>query len=339
MHKSKLKLLKITEANEFVRTMYDNAPIGINVFDESYKFIDFNNHIVRMLGGPEHRYYNFIEEFSPEYQPDGKKSEEKALEVFKRTLNGETQVFEWTLIATSGEIIPCEVTTVPAKHNGKNIGLSYVYDLRHVHEMESRINKLELELVESKISIMLSQIKPHFLYNSLIVIRELCLIDPKAASETVDEFSIYLRGNLDSLSINAPIAFDKELKHVKIYLSLEKKRFEERLNVVYDIKTHEFCIPALTLQLIVENAVLHGLTKREEGGTVSIRTEENETDILITVSDDGVGFDLSKLSSDHRHVGLRNVRDRLSVMCNGKLDIQSEPGVGTTVIIRIPKGD
>ena len=211
--------------------------------------------------------------------------------------------------------------------------------MRHVHDMENRISTLELELIESKISIMLSQIKPHFLYNSLIAIRELCLIDPKTASETVDEFSLYLRGNLDSLSINTPIPFDKELKHVQTYLSLEKKRSEERLNVVYDITTCDFNIPALTLQLIVENAVLHGLTKREEGGTVSIKTEENESDILITVSDDGVGFNLSNLSSDNRHVGLRNARDRLAAMCNGKLDIQSEQGVGTTVVITIPGGD
>jgi len=338
-YNTRLKLLKITEANEFIRAMYDNAPIGINVFDEKFKFTDYNNHIVRVLGSSTQKYYNFIKEFSPEYQPDGEKSEDKALDIFKNTMNGEKQVFEWTLKATSGELVPCEVTTVRVKHNGKDIGLSYIYDLRHLREMESKISTLELELIESKISIMLSQIKPHFLYNSLIAIRELCLIDPKTASETVDEFSLYLRGNLDSLSINTPIPFDKELKHVETYLSLEKKRFEERLNVVYDISVSDFLIPALTLQLIVENAVLHGLTKREDGGTISIKTEENESYTIITVSDDGVGFSLGKISSEHRDVGLRNARDRLAAMCNGKIDVQSEQGVGTTVVITIPKGD
>jgi len=155
----------------------------------------------------------------------------------------------------------------------------------------------------------------------------------------VDEFSSFLRGNLDSLSINKPISFDKELKHVQTYLSLEKKRFEERLNVVYDISAQDFYLPALTLQLLVENAVLHGLTKREEGGTVSIKTEENETEIIITVSDDGIGFDQSNFSGDHRHVGIKNARDRLAAMCKGKLDIQSQPGVGTTAVITIQKGD
>ena len=331
------RLVEVAEAKEFISALYDNAPIGINVFDENENFIDFNDHITRILGGHKNRYYNFIKEFSPEYQPDGRKSEEKSREITRKTMNGETQVFEWTLKADNGELIPCEVTAMPAKHNGKDIGLSYVYDLRHVREMESKINRLESELVDSKISVMLSQIRPHFLYNSLIAIRELCLIDPKLASETVDEFSNYLRGNLDSLSISTPIPFDKELKHVQTYLSLEKKRFEERLNITYDISAHDFLIPALTLQLIVENAVRHGITKREEGGTVSIKTEENESDIIITVTDDGVGF-VSIPDNNPRHVGIKNTGDRLSAMCDGTLEIHSEPGTGTTAVIKIPKG-
>ena len=336
---TRLRLVEITDANDFIRALYDKAPIGINVFDENESFIDFNDHITRILGGHDNRFYNFIKEFSPEYQPDGRKSEEKSREITKKTLNGETQVFEWTLKADNGEIIPCEVTAIPAKYNGKNVGLSYIYDLRHVREMESKINRLESELIDSKISILLSQIRPHFLYNSLIAIRELCLVDPKTASETVDEFSSYLRGNLDSLSISTPIPFEKELKHVKTYLSLEKKRFEERLNIEYDITTQNFLIPALTLQLIVENAVRHGITKREDGGTVSIKTEEDETGVTITVTDDGVGFDSSEQHESPRHVGIKNAENRLAAMCNGTLEINSEPDIGTTAIIKIPKGE
>ena len=335
--KTMLRLAELKETGEFSRALYDNAPIGINVFDEDYRFIDFNDYIIGILGGSEERYYNFIEEFSPEYQPDGRKSKEKSLEVFKKTLAGESQVFEWELVSDSGEHIPVEVTTVLAKHDGKNVGLSYVYDLRHVREMEHRIDKLEIELLESKISIMLSQIKPHFLYNSLIAIRELCLIDPKTASETVDEFSNYLRGNLDSLSINKPISFSKELKHVQTYLSLEKKRFEERLTINYDISARDFMIPALTLQLIVENAVRHGITKREDGGSVSIKTRESETDVTITVTDDGIGFDVEKLSDNYRHVGIRNAKNRLAAMCDGTLTIESTSDVGTVAVITIPK--
>jgi len=332
------KLTEITETNEFVRALYDNAPIGINVADENYHFIDFNDYIVGLLGGSEQYYYDFINKFSPEFQPDGKKSEEKSQEILKQTLNGETMVFEWLLKSSNSELIPCEVTALPIKHKGKDLVLSYIYDLRHVREMENKIDNLELKLVESKISIMLSQIKPHFLYNSLLAIRELCLIDPEKASETVDEFSNYLRGNLDSLSINTPIPFIKELKHVQTYLSLEKKRFEDRLNIVYDIMVQDFLIPALTLQQIVENAVRHGITKREEGGTVSIKTEKTDSTVKITVSDNGIGFDVNTLHDNPHQVGIGNAKNRLAAMCNSTLDISSKPGTGTTVTISIPIG-
>ena len=207
---------------------------------------------------------------------------------------------------------------------------------------QEKISELENELLQSQISIMISQIGPHFIFNALTAIQELCYIDPQTASEAVGEFAHYLRGNLDSLSIKKPIPFEKELRHVEKYLSLEKKRFGDRLNIVYDIKTRDFLIPVLTLQPIVENSVKHGVTKREEGGTVSIATRETETDAVITVTDDGIGFDSRVPKRDERgqercHVGTENVRSRLVLMCGGSLSMQSEPGVGTTAVITIPK--
>ena len=192
---------------------------------------------------------------------------------------------------------------------------------------------------ESEISVMLGQIRPHFLYNSLTAIQELCLIDPETASETVSEFSNYLRVNMDSLTIKKPIPFENELRHLETYLSLEKKRFGEKLNIVYDISTRDFYLPVLTLQPLVENAVRHGVTKREEGGTVIIKTEESDGDVTITVCDDGVGFEQGGGygRDDRAHVGIENVRNRLAVLCGGTLSIQSEPGVGTTVAITIPR--
>ena len=206
---------------------------------------------------------------------------------------------------------------------------------------QEKIAELENDLLQSQISIMLSQIRPHFLYNSLAAIQELCLIDPETASVTVNEFSSYLRGNLDSLSMKMPVPFEKELRHVETYLSLEKKRFGKRLNVVYDIAARDFFLPALTLQPVVENAVRHGVVKREAGGTVTIRSELTETDAAITVADDGVGFNPDDMDGqgDRLRVGIENVRSRLAVMCRGTLSIQSVPGAGTTVVITIPRGE
>ncbi|MEG1877245.1 MAG: ATP-binding protein, partial [Lachnospiraceae bacterium] len=123
------------------------------------------------------------------------------------------------------------------------------------------------------------------------------------------------------------------------YLGIEKKRFEEKLNIVYEITDLDFAIPALTLQPIVENAVKHGVTKKKSGGTVNISTREREDCYEIIVADDGVGFDVLKpLTDTDTHVGIENVRSRLWSICRGTLDIKSAIGEGTTAIIRIPRG-
>ena len=190
---------------------------------------------------------------------------------------------------------------------------------------------------ESRISIMLSQIQPHFLYNAISSIRNLCREDPVSAKEAFDRLTGYLRANLDSLSLSAPIMFEKELEHVKTYLSIETIRFEDRLTIIYDISVTDFLIPALTVQPLVENAVKHGITKREEGGTLTIKTEDTDSAFVITVADDGVGFDKSRLDNKHKHVGIDNARSRLMTMSGGKLVIHSEPGAGATAVITIPK--
>ncbi len=160
------------------------------------------------------------------------------------------------------------------------------------------------------------------------------------AEETVLEFSEYLRGNLDSLLLSVPIPFEKELRHVETYLKIEKKRFGEKLNVVYDIKAKDFFIPAITLQPIVENAVRYGITKKELGGTVEVKSEETENSIVVIITDDGVGFDVNRQSKNdgRSHIGIENTRSRLAAMCGGTLEIKSVPGKGTTATISIPKG-
>lgn len=129
-------------------------------------------------------------------------------------------------------------------------------------EQNQNLARKEKEAADLRISIMLSQIAPHFIYNTLTSIQQMCENDPKQAEETVGEFAEYLRGNLDSLGNREPVPFERELNHVKSYLAIEKKRFGSRVNVEYDIQDDEFLIPALTLQPMVENAVKHGLCKK-----------------------------------------------------------------------------
>ena len=217
-------------------------------------------------------------------------------------------------------------------------GWNLLQRMKRVRDNERRALALENELTQSRIATMLSQIEPHFLYNALNCIGELCAIDPPRAEQAVTEFSMFLRGNLDSLSAPGTISFERELAHTMHYLELEQMRFDERLRVVYQIGPSIFRVPSLTLQPIAENAVRHGVTKREEGGTVTISTTETDSAWLIIVEDDGVGFDPQVILSDERsHVGMQNVRQRLAGQCGGGLDITSTPGVGTKAVISIPK--
>ena len=195
---------------------------------------------------------------------------------------------------------------------------------------------LEAELKESRISIMLSQIQPHFIYNTLGTIERMCLKDPRKAFDLVRNFSLYLRGNFSELDSVTPIRFAEEIKHVEYYVNIEKVRFPD-MNIEYDVETTEFVLPALSVQPLVENAIKHGLMRLETGGTVVIRSYETPTHFCVEVKDDGVGFDTSLPIDDKKHVGLRNIRGRLKAMVNGDLILESKINVGTKAVIMIPK--
>ncbi|MEG0340148.1 MAG: histidine kinase [Oscillospiraceae bacterium] len=206
-------------------------------------------------------------------------------------------------------------------------------------EQDKQLREQERQLAQSRISIMLSQIQPHFLYNTLTAICGLCDENPEEAKKVTAEFADYLRHNLESLTQSTPVPFEDELRHTEVYLGIEKKRFEERLNIVYDIANVDFRVPALTIQPIVENAVKHGVTRKKLGGIVNISTKERDDCYEIIIADDGVGFDVNAPQTDpDTHVGIENVRSRLWSICRGTLDIKSTVGEGTTAIIKIPKG-
>ena len=202
-----------------------------------------------------------------------------------------------------------------------------------------RAGRLERQLVESRIAVSLSQIRPHFLYNMLTGIQTLCSDEPAKAELALGDFVAFLRGNLDSLTNLVPIPLVRELEHVRHYLALERMRFGDRLRVIWRLTAADFTLPALSVQPLVENAVRWGM--RESGVTVTIASEATDQAHVLTVTDDGRGFTLSDPHpSKHARgsgVALASIRTRLADMCGGSLSIVSEPGKGTRVTIRIPR--
>ena len=215
-----------------------------------------------------------------------------------------------------------------------------VYDLRQQYREAIKYQKMQKELYEAKVSVMVSQIQPHFMYNALSSIAMLCKINPDTAYNATITFSDYLRGNMDSLKQKNPVPFETELEHLKKYLYIEQLRFGKKLNIEYDIQTTDFVLPQLSIQPLVENAVKHGVGMKKKGGTVKIATEENDDFYMVIISDDGVGFDTEQKRNDGRsHVGMENTRRRLKELCNAEVIITSVVGEGTVATVLLPKED
>lgn len=205
-------------------------------------------------------------------------------------------------------------------------------------ELSSLEQKNQKLLEEAQISIMLSQIQPHFLFNTLNTLQHICMKNCSLAADGIQHLALYLRGNTDALSTKEPIPFEKELEHVKHYLYIQQLRFGERVRVEYHLEVTDFTLPTLTLQPIVENAVRHGITKQLNGGTITISTRSIQDEIWIIVTDDGIGIENSTKNTDgNKHVGIQNVKKRLELQCCGTLEIGSNNGKGTKVIIRLKR--
>ena len=211
-------------------------------------------------------------------------------------------------------------------------------------QLESQQIRQQYQVASERIkwtetALLQTQIKPHFLYNTLTAIEQLCETDSQKAQKAVADFAAFLRSNIDFSTETRLIRIERELSNVESYLSLEQMRFEERLKVEYDIQAGGFLVPPLVVQPMVENAVRHGVTKRPEGGTIVISIVDTSTDYVITVADDGVGFDPdSNTWTEGYHIGIDNARERLQLQCEGTLRIDSKLGVGTVVTMSIPKG-
>lgn|GEM_PF-820815 len=220
----------------------------------------------------------------------------------------------------------------------------FLESVRRIYRTIRDNQTLTEQLNESRAELMLSQIQPHFIYNTLSSIRTLIKISPPQAYEMVYDFSNYLRANIESIRNKKIIPFSEELKHIQAYLNIEKVRFGDRVDVKYDIQTDDFYVPPLSVQPLVENAVKHGICKKPQGGTVAICTYETEEMYYVEIEDNGIGFQREKDQVKNGKgsgcsAGIDNIRFRVSVLSNAKLEIRSEVGKGTKAELMFPKAD
>ena len=192
----------------------------------------------------------------------------------------------------------------------------------------------EVELREARLNLLIDQIRPHFIYNTLTSIYYLCDMDPQKAKEVIGNFATVLRGNFHSLSSNSPVPFANELKITKAYLDVEQTRYEHKLEVTFHIEETEFMLPPLTLQPLVENAVKHGMHPSHLPLRLHISTTRHKDEVHLIIQDNGPGFEPDMNWKPHH--GLGNTRKRLGILCQGQLIIENNPEGGARIIVQVP---
>ena len=205
--------------------------------------------------------------------------------------------------------------------------------------MENNMKK-EHQIAHQRAEIMVLQMRPHFIFNTMMGIYYLCDQDAEKAKQVTLDFTSYLRKNFAAIASEEPVPFSDELEHTRAYLAVEQAQFEDTLFVNFDTPYRTFRIPPLTLQPIVENAVKHGMSSSSDPIHISVITRQTDKTVEIIVEDDGVGFDPARNSDDNDpHIALNNIKERLEMMCKGTLKISPRDGGGTSVKITLPKTD
>ena len=202
-------------------------------------------------------------------------------------------------------------------------------------QIESYVGQ-QREIAHQRASIMVLQMRPHFIYNAMMSIYYLCAKDSKKAQQVTLDFTTYLRKNFTAIASDDTVSFSDELEHTRAYLAVEQVQFEDSLCVDYDTPHKNFRLPPLTLQPIVENAVKHGMDPEYAPLNITIRTRETNSGSEIIVEDNGSGF--APADDDcEPHIALANIKHRLEMMCGGKMTIRPREGGGTVVTVIIPR--
>lgn len=216
---------------------------------------------------------------------------------------------------------------------GTSVSVMIMFVFILLDQVENSIRQ-QKENAAQQASITVLQMRPHFIYNTLMSIYYLCKQDAGKAQQVILDFSSYLRKNFTAIAKADAIPFEEELEHTRAYLAVEQARFKDLLLVEFDTPFTDFRIPPLTLQPIVENAVKHGMDPELEPLFVSISTRRQDGYAEIIVDDSGPGY--QPADDNEPHIGLDNTRERLKMMCNGDLTISRRDCGGTVVTIRIP---
>lgn len=205
-----------------------------------------------------------------------------------------------------------------------------------------RIKLFQEQKTAAELAFLQAQIKPHFLYNALNTFISISHYDIDNARKLLTDFSSYLRRSFDFKDLSQFVPLKNEIELAKAYIEIEKARFEERIEAVFDVPDDlEVRVPTLMLQPLIENAVIHGILPKAEGGRIDIFIGKEGRTLIFKVKDNGIGIAAEKLNRIMKNdlgkgVGLANINKRLKKLYVKGLNINSSPGTGTEITWSIP---
>ena len=229
----------------------------------------------------------------------------------------------------------------------QNLSDSFGHMVGRIQRLMTTVREEEVVLRKTELKALQAQINPHFLYNTLDSIAWMCERGKNADAVQM----VHALARLFRISISRGpelIPIEKELQHAEAYLQIQKYRYKNQ--VTYHFTVDESCLHCLcnkiTLQPIIENAIVHGLDLMVDSGHIEITVKPDGDDILLIVADDGIGMEPEQVAallqnepSDRTGIGVKNVNDRLRIYFGAAygISIVSAPYAGTTVTIRTPR--
>ena len=205
-----------------------------------------------------------------------------------------------------------------------------------IKELEEQLLQKDEEINSLKIKLLQKEMRPHFIFNVLLSIKQLCIEEPRLAADALQNFSTHLRARINAMVSTDCVPFSEEMDYIKNYIELEKIEPTVDFCVRYDIDYEDFYVPILSVQPMVENAVRHGIDTQSGEGVVTISTRLDGDRVIMEVTDNGTGEENeTPQQAKHRGIGISNTKERIRRMCNGDMDI-IYTGRGTIVRYTIP---
>lgn len=205
-----------------------------------------------------------------------------------------------------------------------------------IRQLEEEIKERDEEIRFLKMRLLQKEMRPHFIFNVLLSIKQLCIEKPRMAADALQIFSNHLRARIDSMALAECVPFAEEINCIKNYVELEKIEPTMDFTVNYDIEYDDFEVPLFSVEPMVENSIRHGIDCQSGEGVITIHSFRENDHAIIEVLDNGTG-DSNETTQQvkHRSIGISNTKERIRLMCHGEVDVVYT-GSGTQVRYVIP---